>query len=64
MERFADGSKDSTQPNECVEDLLHPDDNLHSLRSNNVSTVTTPDTGRPRNGSSRDSDIQCSASIR
>ncbi|KAG9566893.1 hypothetical protein KCU71_g4183, partial [Aureobasidium melanogenum] len=42
---------DSTQPNECVEDLLHPDDNLHSLRSNNVSAVTTPDTGRPRNGS-------------
>ncbi|TIA22405.1 hypothetical protein D6C81_03409 [Aureobasidium pullulans] len=30
------------QPNETVEDLLHPDDNLHSLRSNNPSTVTTP----------------------
>ncbi|KAG9783489.1 hypothetical protein KCU84_g4458, partial [Aureobasidium melanogenum] len=42
---------DSTQPNESVENLLHPDDNLHSLRSNNISAATTPDTGRPRNGS-------------
>jgi hypothetical protein len=46
--------KDTEQPNQLVEDLLHPDDNLRGLRSNNVSTVTTPDAGRPRNGSVRD----------
>ncbi|KAI5276960.1 hypothetical protein E4T47_00051 [Aureobasidium subglaciale] len=38
---------------ETVETLLHPDDPLHCLRSNNPSTVNTPDASCQRNGTAQ-----------
>ncbi|KAI5212807.1 hypothetical protein E4T38_00036 [Aureobasidium subglaciale] len=39
---------------ETVETLLHPDDPLHCLRSNDPSTVNTPDASCQRNGTVQD----------